>query len=327
MTDHVAWEDTPLGRLSTPPRVAGVAEPGPTRIVAVAGGKGGIGKSAIAVTLGVELARRGLRTILVDLDFGGPNLHTLLGMSHPRETVSEFVSRRVETLAGLAVPTPVPALSLVPGARNAVQDASLLHQQKNRLLRALAALQAPVVLLDLGAGTHHNVVDFFLAATHGILVVVPEPTSVENTYRFLKAAFLRRLKQAGLDDAVKALIAEAARDGARSPAELVAAVERSDPQAGAALRRLGGSFRPLLVVNQARSSQELALVESMPAAAERLFGVAVAPLGVVHHCELLGRAVRSRLPLVPENLGRELTADVGALASSLLALPARGGGA
>lgn len=317
-------QDLPFGIGSAPPPPADAPGPPTRRLVAIAGGKGGIGKSVLATTLGVELARRGLRTLLVDLDFGGPNLHTLLGMACPRETLSEFVSRQVNGLPELAVPTPVPALSLIPGARNAVQDASLLCQQRARLLRATAGLTAEVVVLDLGAGTHHNVVDFFLEATHALLVVVPEPTSVENAYRFLKAAFLRCLKHANPDETTRALILEATRDGARTPAELLAAVERRDPVAGATLRRTGATFQPLLIVNQVRSAQELAFVEAMPAAASRLFGVALAPLGVVHHCELLTRAVRGRLPLVFENLGRELTGDLGALADKLLARPARG---
>ncbi len=210
-------------------------------LVAVGGGKGGIGKSVLAALLGVECARRGLQTVLLDCDFGGPNLHSLLGMSLPRETVSDFVSRRTESLEAIAVPTPVPGLILVPGPRGATGDASLLHQQRVRLKRAIGTLQAPVTVLDLGAGTHYDVVDFFLLASHGVLVVTPEALSVENAYRFLKVAFLRRIRNAELGEDVKELIQEAAREGgagARTPAELLAHVAREAPPAGQVLTRL-----------------------------------------------------------------------------------------
>jgi flagellar biosynthesis protein FlhG len=291
--------------------------------VAIGGGKGGIGKSAIAVLLGVECARRGLRTILVDCDFGGPNLHSLLAMSFPRETLSDFVGRQVESLDGLAVPTPVPGLTLIPGPRSATGDTSLLHQQRGRLMRAIGSLAADVIVLDLGAGTHYNVVDFFLLAPFGVLVVTPEATSVENAYRFLKVAFLRRIHHTDLGKRVKDLVLEAARDGAtasRTPAELMAHVAREVPETGRELARLMGSFRPLLVVNQVRTVQDLSLGDSMGHAARRLFGVGLEALGAIHHCEFLARAVRSRLPLVPENLGGEAVADVSRLASRLLAL-------
>lgn len=293
-------------------------------LVAVGGGKGGIGKSVLAALLGVECARRGLQTVLLDCDFGGPNLHSLLGMSLPRETVSDFVTRRVESLDALAVPTPVPGLTLVPGPRGATGDASLLHQQRVRLKRSIGTLQARVTLLDLGAGTHYDVVDFFLLASHGVLVVTPEALSVENAYRFLKVAFLRRIRNAELGEEVKKLIQDAARDGgasARTPADLLAHVAREAPVAGQALTRIMETFRPLLVVNQVRTSQDLALGDSMAQAARRLFGVGLEPLGALHHCDVLGRAVRARLPVVPENLGPEAVADLGRLVTRLLELP------
>lgn len=306
------------GRLAPQPAPAG--EP---VLVAVGGGKGGVGKSVLAALVGVECARRGFATALLDCDFGGPNLHSLLGMSSPRETISDFVCRRTDSLADLAVPTPVPGLVLVAGPRGSSGDANLLHQQRVRLKRAIAALPARVTVLDLGAGTHHDVVDFFLLASHGVLVVTPEALSVENAYRFLKVAFLRRIRGAAPSEGLKDLIQAAARDGggARSPAELMARVSRSAPAAGEALARLMETFQPLLVVNQVRTPPDLALGESMSAAARRLFGVGLHLLGSLHHCEALARAVRARLPVVPENLGPEVVADLGRLVTRLLELP------
>ncbi|HNX51725.1 MAG TPA: P-loop NTPase [Thermoanaerobaculaceae bacterium] len=294
----------------------------PARLVAIGGGKGGIGKSAIATTLAVEMARRGLRTTLVDCDFGGPNLHSLLAMSQPRASLSDYLARRVGSLAELALTTPVPGLSLIAGPGGAGQESTLLHQQRTRLIRALSTLEADVIVLDLGAGAHYNVVDFFLLATHGILVVTPEPTSVENAYRFLKVAFLRRVKSSGLAEEFRnAALGGADGSGAlpRTPAALVAEIARLAPATGEALSRLLASFRPELVVNQVRSAQDLALGEAMSQVSSRLFGLKLQLLGHAHHCELLARAIRSRLPVVPENLGREFTADIAGLASRLLA--------
>jgi len=305
-----------------PPSSPAPAAGGPL-LVAVGGGKGGIGKSVLAALLAIECARRGLQTILLDCDFGGPNLHSLLGMSLPRETLSEFVSRRADSLAALAVPTPVPRLTLVPGPRGTAGDASLLHQQRVRLKRAVGTLQAQVAVLDLGAGTHYDVVDFFLLAAHGVLVVTPEALSVENAYRFLKVAFLRRIRNAELSGDVEELLQEAAREGgsgARTPAELMAHINREAPVAGQVLTRLVETFRPLLVVNQVRTTQDLALADSMCQAARRLFGVALEPLGALHHCDTLARAVRARLPVIPENLGVEAVTDLGRLVTRLLGL-------
>jgi flagellar biosynthesis protein FlhG len=301
-------------------------EPAPRtlRSIAIGGGKGGIGKSLVAVTLGIELVRRGLRVVLVDCDLGGANLHSFLGMEYPKETLSDFVLRRVENLSQLVITTPVPGLGLVSGARNAIQVANPMHQQKLRLLRAVQKLDADVAVLDLGAGTHYNVVDFFLQAHHGILLIVPEPTSVENAYRFLKAAFLRRVRGVDASFGIRDLIQEVTRARGQRPlvpAEIVRAVAERDPEAGAALEREMASFKPLLLVNQVREPKDLALGEGMCAASRRLFGLELTYLGHLRHYDQVWRAVRAHQPVFFEKLGKSFALDLAAVAGRLLELP------
>ena len=305
------------------------ASTGPTRrIIAIGGGKGGIGKSLVAVTLAIELVRRGMRVVLVDCDLGGANLHSLLGMEYPKGTLSDFVLRRVGSLAELVVPTPVAGLGLISGARNAIQVANPMYQQKMRLMRALQHIDADVAVLDLGAGTHYNVVDFFLLADHGVLVVVPEPTSVENAYRFLKAAFLRRVKAMDAGLGIREILQEVVRPGGQRPlvpAEMVLAVAERDPAAGAALEREMATFRPLLIVNQVREPADLTLGDGMCDAARRLFGLDLIYLGHLRHHELVWRAVRAREPSYYERPGTPFALELSAVAGRLLELPTAGG--
>ena len=298
-------------------RAAAAAVP---RIVAIGGGKGGIGKSLVATSLAVEYVRRGQRVVLVDCDLGGANLHTLLGMACPRETLSDFIQRRVELLDDLAVATPLPQLRLISSARNSIQAANLMHQQKMRLIRAVRRLDADVVIVDLGAGTHYNVVDFFLLAHHGLLVVVPEPTSVENAYRFLKAAFLRKVKAVDFAEGLRALVQEALRERTSrtiSPVELVESVEARSPAAGAALREQLASFRPLLLVNQVREPSDLMLGEGMCLAARKLFGLEMTYLGHLRHSEHIWRTMRAtRRPFI-EQRGTPFASDLAGLARRL----------
>jgi flagellar biosynthesis protein FlhG len=291
-------------------------------LVAIGGGKGGIGKSLVAATLGVELAGRGVRVVLADCDLGGANLHSLLGLDLPRVTLSDFVLRRVDDLAQLVVGTPIAGLGLISGARNAIGAANPLYQQKQRLLRALSHLAAQVVILDLGAGSHNHVIDFFLKADVGVIVVVPEPTAVENAYRFLKAAFLRRV--AGLDTifGLKELVREAAQ--ARlgtplTPAGLVAELQRRDPAVGDELARKLADFTPMLLVNQVREPQDLVLGEGIVAASRRLFGLELGYLGHLRHCDQVRRAVRARQPVLLDQLGKAFAGDVAAVTARLAA--------
>mgnify|MGYP005717463527 FL=1 len=194
-------------------------------IWAIGGGKGGVGKSFVAGNLGILLAQRGFRVILADLDLGGANLHTWLGVNTPEQGVSEFVDRQVEQIHELLIPTSIPQLRLISGARDGVEIANLKHTQKMRFLMALKRLDTDFIIMDLGAGTAYNTIDFFLLAEKQLMVVIPEPTSIENAYRFLKNSFYRKLRHTsssfGLRNVVDQMLKNNNSFGIRSPRDLI----------------------------------------------------------------------------------------------------------
>jgi flagellar biosynthesis protein FlhG len=267
---------------------------------AVGGGKGGVGKSVLATNLGVALARRGFTAVLVDADLGGANLHTLLGMPHPPLSLSDFVLRRVGTLAEVAVPTTVGGLSLVSGARALLDMANPKSAHKERILRQVTGLPADHVILDVGSGSSFNVLDFFLAARVGVVVVVPEATSVENAYHFIRAGFFRRLRRAEPRARVREVMEEVleTRRGreVRAPRDIIPEVERVEPEVGRALRREAENFRPMVVVNRVEREEQERLGEDMASACRRHFGCAVTCPGVIAADPLVGRSVELRRP-------------------------------
>jgi flagellar biosynthesis protein FlhG len=283
-----------------PPRPRKQA-PRARRVLSVGGGKGGIGKSLISANLAIALANRGQRVVLVDADLGGANLHTTLGLDLPRRTLSDFIDRKVERIEDVVTPTGIENLSLISGALDSLEAASPKHAQKMRLLRNVQSMDVDYAILDLGAGTHSNVLDFFLVSDHGVLVLVPEPTAVENAYRFVKAAFWRRVRNVaqvyGYEELLRSVM-----EGAtfRSPVELVTTVAATDPEAGATLAGQLAAFRPRLVVNQARSQQDRDMGHAVVAAWRKYFGLEMDYLGAIDHDDEMWRAVRQRRPLLVE---------------------------
>jgi len=118
-------------------------------IVSIASGKGGVGKSVVASNLGLLLARHGKRVVLVDLDIGGANLHILFGQIQPSKSISDFISRKIESLDEVAQEVEWGSgLRLIPGTGQTLATANLPYAKKQRLMRHIKNLDADIVLLD-----------------------------------------------------------------------------------------------------------------------------------------------------------------------------------
>lgn len=191
----------------------GPAWPRARCIIAVGGGKGGVGKSVVAANLAVAMAQMGKRTLVFDADLGAANLHTMFGIDRPGPGLQGFIARVVDSLDEAVVATNVPDLYLVPGSAGIPGCANIMHSQKQRVLRALYRLDYDVVVIDVGAGVAYNALDFFDAADLRLVVMAPQLTSIQNAYAFLKSAVFRVILQLGQDRDAKAKIAKAQQIG------------------------------------------------------------------------------------------------------------------
>jgi flagellar biosynthesis protein FlhG len=289
----------------------------------VGGGKGGIGKSLVSANLGVALALKGQRVLLVDADLGGANLHTCLGVSQPQATLSDFMLRQKAKLEDVIIQTGVPGLSLIAGAQDVLDAANLKYAQKQRLLRGLQSQPVDYLILDLGAGSSFNTLDFFIVADHCLLVLLPEPTSVENAYRFAKAAVFRRLQQVeaqyGIEELVEAALST--REGAaRTPFDIIGHVRKQNPALGERLERELTAFCVRLVVNQARTEADLKVGAAVVAAWKKFFGLEMDDLGAIRYDDEAWRAIRKRRPIVLERPDSPASLGLQHIADRLLAL-------
>jgi flagellar biosynthesis protein FlhG len=273
---------------------------GAPHILAVGGGKGGVGKSLVSANLAAALAAAGRRCVVIDADLGGANLHTLLGISRPRYSLSHLLAGDVPCLADLMVQTSVPNLWLVSGNQALLEMANLRHGQKERLVRQIRRLDVDDVVLDLGAGSAFNVLDFFLLARRGLVVATPEPTAIENAEYFLRAAFHRSLREAARRPDVAAAIRRLRENGrarrVHSAGELIALVRAIDPPAAKPLEDRAQAFAPLLVVNQIRTSEHRGVGPRIVSACRDRLGVAIELAGSIDADPNVAAAVERRQP-------------------------------
>lgn len=163
------------------------------QVISIGGGKGGVGKSVVAANFAVALAMSGRKVVLVDADLGAANQHTLFGLKGSGPTVQSFLDKEGESLEAARVETGVRRLSLVRGAAAVYGAANPTYGQKERLVRHVLALDAEIIVVDVGAGTAFNQLDLFNAADLKVVVMTPQLTSVENAYGFVKGAVYRAL--------------------------------------------------------------------------------------------------------------------------------------
>jgi flagellar biosynthesis protein FlhG len=277
--------------------------PGAGQVWAVGGGKGGIGKSFLVANLGAVAATLGRRVILIDVDLGAANLHTCLGVrGGSRVNLSDYLEDRVADLEKAAIQTPIPGLRLILGALGHVGARETTRAQRSELLRAVRALPADLVILDLAAGTERATLDFFLVSDCSFVVTTPEPTAIENAYGFLRASYYRRLGHALSSSSVRDLLRVAMDQrnerGIRTPADLLEEIERLDPREGQGFRRVLEEFRPRLILNQVRSPEEVKMGFSIRSVCRKHFGIDVEYVGYVNFDNAAWRSVKERRPLV-----------------------------
>ncbi len=158
---------------------------GRNRLIAVASGKGGVGKSNIALNLSLELAWRGRATCLFDADLGMANAGILAGVN-PRRNLGHVI-REGLTIEEVMTKGPM-GLRIIAGANGLRESADLPEEGRKRLLRAMASFGRAwdYCVIDAGAGVSLNVTAFLESADHCLVVVTPEPTSMADAFGLLK---------------------------------------------------------------------------------------------------------------------------------------------
>jgi flagellar biosynthesis protein FlhG len=273
------------------------------KIWAVGGGKGGVGKSLISANFALSLARRGRSVIALDLDLGGSNLHTCLGVEPPRLGIGDWAAGRNDDIKSVMNQV-APGLKMISGSTDQIQITELMQNRRKDLANMIRGLEADDVILDLGAGTHEFTIEFFNLADEGILSILPEPTSVENAYRFIKAAFYYRLKQADVSAGIKEVI-DAAMDqknilGIRSPNDLFAIVDRLDSQAATLMRQQVMALTPSIVINQVRSQVDIDVGRAICSVCRRYFGMELKYAGYIDYDNSVWKAIRSKKAVILE---------------------------
>ena len=288
------------------------------KVVAIAGGKGGVGKSLVAANVGIFLATLGKRVILVDAAFGAANLHIFAGVPRPARSLWEALDGMVP-LADLAVATHVPNVRLIGGVYDPPSVANITSEQVAQIASQLRGLPADWVVVDLGPGLASATLELFLEADIGLIVAVPDPTSIELMHRFVRAAFLKALERRGLSSLIPAHAAPQ-EGGAPSALDVYLSAVGTPDTDVEGLRDAILGFSPHLIINSARSKSDMELGRAVASAARRRLGTPLRYLGHLEYDEAVWASTRRRRPLLIEHPETRIAKCFERVARGLLAV-------
>jgi len=295
------------------------------QILPIASGKGGVGKSLIAANLAIALGQAGKRTVLVDLDLGGSNLHLMLGIRSPGGGIGPFLGKGRMRFEDAILDTDYPNLRFVPGDAEIPGLANLAAGQKRKLINRIAKLEAEFVVLDLGAGTNYNIVDFFLMGAHGIIVTTPTPTAIVNAYLFLKNAVFRLMHNAFPPKSPAAnYLNELRKDSVSlsrlSVPALLAELGKLDPESHQAYRSKAERFGPRIILNMLEDPKDAEKLSRLRTSCRQYLDLDPEHLGIIYRDDLQDKALASRIPLIRYKPGSVLAQAIYRIADKLIQL-------
>jgi flagellar biosynthesis protein FlhG len=277
------------------------------KIVAIGGGKGGVGKTVLAASIGMGLAMLKRQVVCIDADFAGANLRSALGIRDPEKTYADFLLRG-EPLESVLTPyTGMESLRILCGADGAVESSQMPHAKKEKLIRHLRKLDADFIVIDLGAGSHYAILDLFLEADLGIVLINPDPLSILESYNFVKQSFYRKLLREFHDDpdgVLPIIRSHANAETFKSPSglePLLRDLGPSRPEARLRVEAVLGRFHPALLINKTSREEDETNGLAVRTAVRDLLGIDMPYLGKIRRDDAVVASLEAMEPFISHN--------------------------
>lgn len=303
-------------------------------IIAVGGGKGGIGKSIVCANLAIGMALSGQKAVIVDTDFGASNLHALLGINNPAHGFQDFFNDEIADKQSLLIDTGIGSLKFVSGAGDNPGSANIDSKKIKTVISFIKNLDADTVFLDLGPGTNYNVIDFFNISTQSVVLTTPEMTSVMKTFSFIRSALFRRISLAFQDNSQIQKMVDHSNPHNADIETYTTGLLRNRfvgefPDHLEQLNNIVKDFQPGLVVNRVRSKKDLMTGDNLLKLAKKFLDVEAVFLGYIIESDQVRESVEEMIPFLikdPQSKPSEnLQQIIGALTNTDLQFVKRDG--
>jgi len=275
------------------------------RIIPIASGKGGVGKSLVSANLAVAFAQAGKSVVLADLDLGASNLHLVIGHHSPQLGIGTYLNNTKSSFNDVITETDIRGLRFIPGDNEIPGTANLSIPQRKTLVKKLLALKddTDILILDLGAGTHQSILDFFLLSNQGIIVSAPAVTAVLNAYVFLKNAVFRLMFNSFTKGSTaRAYLEKIRKDGAGHSKlyipKIMPEIKKLDHASYERFTQRIESLHPRLIMNLIDEPKSADVAMKIRRSCEEYLDLKIEHLGIIYRDVVQDTALASRLPVI-----------------------------
>ncbi|MCP4640131.1 MAG: MinD/ParA family protein, partial [bacterium] len=257
----------------------------------------------------------------VDADLSCSNVETVLGAYPDRRLDDFFYQKGGKDIHEVVCDTQYENLRFIPGTTGLLDVANPRYQQKVALIRELGQLEADLIIVDLDAGAHLNTLDFFLMSeTNGIMVITPEKTSIDNAFKFLRAALFRRIERFYQSQEVAMLLQRI-----ESLADFIQCVKQSDSFAPNTRKQLcsemvaiARGLKPKIVVNRTNNAYEAQIAANILSKfARQQLHIEPENLGFMYFDKRVTEAVNSGTPIVVGHPKQRISVCIADIANRL----------
>ncbi|QFP41969.1 MinD/ParA family protein [Borrelia miyamotoi] len=269
-------------------------------IIPVASGKGGVGKSLFSTNIAICLANEGKKVLLVDLDLGGSNLHSMLNII-PKKSIGTFLKTKIP-FNNIIIESNIKNLSFIAGDSDIPELANIAIFQKKRIINNLKNLNYDYLIIDLGAGTTFNTIDFFLMSNRGVIITIPTVTATMNAYLFLKNAIFRLMSKVFIKE-TKAykIISDIKKDSSNLQKiyipNLLLKIEAYDPDNYEKFMEIFSQFSPFIIFNMLNTPDDIKKTEKILKSAKNYLNVNLQSIGSIYKDELVDKALNHQIPI------------------------------
>ncbi|AFI31148.1 MinD/ParA family protein [Borrelia crocidurae] len=269
-------------------------------IIPIASGKGGVGKSLFSTNIAICLANEGKKVLLVDLDLGGSNLHSMLNII-PKKSIGTFLKTQIP-FQDIILESGIKNLNFIAGDSDIPELANIAIFQKKKIIRNLKNLNYDYLIIDLGAGTAFNTIDFFLMSNRGVIVTIPTVTATMNAYLFLKNAIFRLISKIFTKETKAYKIVSNIRKDSTDLQKiyipnLLLKIEEHDPENYAKFMQIFAQFSPFIIFNMLNKPEDIIKTEKILKSAKNYLNINLQSIGSIYKDELVDQALNHKIPI------------------------------